>query len=66
MEWKNTWHKVHSSKGGYQCRHELMWITKEAAKRKGYPVADGDEGTMIPKVSKQQELKDKKKILKSV
>ena len=53
-------------KGGYQCRHELMWITKEAAKRRGYPVADGDEGTMAPKISKQQELKDKKKILKSV
>jgi len=53
-------------KGGYQCRHELIWITKEAAKRRGYPVADGDEGTMVPKISKQQELKDKKKILKSV
>jgi len=53
-------------KGGYQCRHELMWVTKEAAKRKGYPVADGDEGAAVPKISKQQELKDKKKILKSV
>lgn len=53
-------------KGGYQCRHELMWITKWAAQKKGYPVADGDEGTMMPKISKQQELKDKKKILKSV
>ena len=68
MEWsgKIPGIKFIVQKGGYQCRHELMWITKEAAKRKGYPVADGDEGTMIPKVSKQQELKDKKKILKSV
>jgi len=26
--------------------HELMWITKWSAKKKGYPVADGDEGTV--------------------
>jgi hypothetical protein len=68
MEWsgKIPGIKFIVQKGGYQCRHELMWITKEAAKRKGYPVADGDEGTQMPKISKQQELKDKKKILKSV
>jgi hypothetical protein len=68
MEWsgKIPGIKFIVQKGGYQCRHELMWITKEAARRKGYPVADGDEGTQMPKISKQQELKDKKKILKSV
>ena len=53
-------------KGGYQCRHELIWISKWAAKKKGYPVADGDEGTFGAKPTKAQELKDKKKILKSV
>ena len=68
MEWsgKIPGIKFIVQKGGYQCRHELMWITKEAAKRKGYPVADGDEGTMMQKISKQQELKEKQKVIKDV
>ncbi|HNW91158.1 MAG TPA: hypothetical protein PKN48_15980 [Bacteroidales bacterium] len=48
MDWEGKMPgvKFFAQLGGYGCRHQLMWITKWAAKKRGYPVADGDSGAV--------------------